>query len=204
MIKAVLFDYGGVLSEGGNNHSIGDTIAKLLGTRLVWSDIQPWHDALCAGTITSGEFLQALARLAHSAAIPTEQEWGEACPAVFVRCEQVYSLAGQLRSRGIRTGIVSNIYPMTKQLLHDRGNYEGFDPVVLSCDVHLVKPGREIYQLALQKLGAQPGEVLFIDDQEKCLSPARELGMHTVLAESPEQIVNDVTALVKQENGIDI
>ena len=204
MIKAVLFDYGGVLSEGGNNHSIGDTIAALLGKRLAWSDVEPWHEKLRLGTIASDEFLRALGDLADSSSHLTVQDWNDASYALFVRSASVYDLAARLRAHGIRTGILSNVYPMTMQVLQASGSYEDFDPIVLSCEVHRVKPGRDIYQLALQKLGVQPGEVLFVDDQEKCLLPARELGMHTVLAESPGQIVVDVTALVKLENGIDI
>lgn len=43
------------------------------------------------------------------------------------------------------------------------------------------KPNPEPYQLVLQYLGMTPSECLLIDDMERNLKPARELGMNTVL-----------------------
>lgn len=43
------------------------------------------------------------------------------------------------------------------------------------------KPNPEPYQLVLQYLGADAGRCLLIDDMERNLAPARELGMRTIL-----------------------
>jgi putative hydrolase of the HAD superfamily len=43
------------------------------------------------------------------------------------------------------------------------------------------KPNPEPYQLALEYLEVSPSECLLIDDMERNLKPARDLGMHTIL-----------------------
>ena len=43
------------------------------------------------------------------------------------------------------------------------------------------KPNPEPYQLALEYLKVDPSECLLIDDMERNLKPAQELGMQTIL-----------------------
>jgi len=46
------------------------------------------------------------------------------------------------------------------------------------------KPDPRIYELAAERFGANAGETLYVDDQEKNLFPARELGWETLLADA--------------------
>ena len=50
-----------------------------------------------------------------------------------------------------------------------------------SCWMGVVKPSRRIYELALSISQADPERSVLIDDRDRNLSPARGLGMHTVL-----------------------
>lgn len=201
MIKAVLFDYGGVLSEGGGKHSLTEIIASLYGFEVGWDKLAAVHDQLRCGRITTEAFFKELAAIHHSSKVVTVAEWDKASEDVFKLSVPVISLAVKLRKQGIKTGIVSNVYAMTADRHRQLGNYNGFDSVVLSCEAGEVKPDPKIYELALSKLGVEPSEVLLVDDQEKCLPPAQALGMHTISATSPAQIVADVMALVANENG---
>ena len=49
-----------------------------------------------------------------------------------------------------------------------------------SCRLGAAKPDPRAFQLALTDLGAQPGQVLFIDDRPGNTCTARDLGMHTI------------------------
>lgn len=204
MIKAVLFDYGGVLSEGGGNHSLTEIISGLYGFEVGWDKLADLHDRLRRGRITTREFFKELAAIHGSSKVVTVAEWNAASEAVFELSAPVIDLVDKLRQHGIKTGIISNVYPMSAERHRLLGNYDGFEPVVLSCEVGAVKPDPKIYEIARSELGVAPSEVLFVDDQEKCLPPAQVLGMRTILATSPAQIVADVTALAKQENRVEL
>jgi putative hydrolase of the HAD superfamily len=117
---------------------------------------------------------------------------------------EVYDMAASLREHGIVTAIFSNIPQANAHDLRKRGCYKGFDPVILSCEEGYAKPDAEFYQVAVRKLDVRPEEVLLIDDQEQCLSPARKMGMHTILANTPQQIAADTRALIARENNLSV
>ena len=73
---------------------------------------------------------------------------------------------------------------------------ENFDFTIISAETGYHKPQREIYELALNEAGCKPEECIYIDDLEKNLKPAEELGMKTVLFESPEQVKKELESII--------
>ncbi|HSX35118.1 MAG TPA: HAD family phosphatase [Candidatus Saccharimonadales bacterium] len=202
MIKAVLFDYGGVLTQGGTSGGVIRLIANALN--VPEKDVLPARELmseLLLGKVTTARFLQKLRQAYPYAQKPNSTKL-LANAEVFVPSQPVYELAAQLRASGVRTGILSNMFELAAARLRQKGLYDGFDPVVLSCEEHLAKPDPLFYDCAIQKLGLRPEEVIFIDDQERFRPPADFVGMHFVLAQSPEQIVADVKSLLFEYDGL--
>lgn len=56
-----------------------------------------------------------------------------------------------------------------------------FDEAVISANAHFRKPDREIYDIAVKRLGIPADECIFIDNSVENLISAREIGMETVL-----------------------
>jgi len=63
------------------------------------------------------------------------------------------------------------------------GLAELFHAFISSCWMGVSKPSRRIYTRALDIAQAAPEDVLFIDDRDQNLAPAKELGMNTILFE---------------------
>jgi putative hydrolase of the HAD superfamily len=57
------------------------------------------------------------------------------------------------------------------------GVLDAFDHIVNSSAVGAAKPDRAIYRHALGLVGATAGETLYVDDTERYLGPAAELGL---------------------------
>jgi epoxide hydrolase-like predicted phosphatase len=202
MIKAVLFDYGGVLTEGGTHGSIQRLVAKALDIPL--SKLRPMDrllEQLLTGRITTAQFLHELQITYPDAQKPTRAKLLSNAD-IFVPSAPVYALAAALRKKGIKTAILSNMFELSATSLRKKGFYDGFDPVVLSYEEHLAKPDPLFYERAVQKLGLAGDEIIFIDDQGRFREPAEFLGMHFILAENPEQIVADVETLLFEYDGI--
>jgi len=204
MIKTVLFDYGGVLSESGGKSNVNQTIADYYGIEIGDVQLSDIHDRLRRGAISTDDFFAELNRRHSNQNYLTEQIFLGLQTSLLEPSKKVYKLAAKLRGAGIGTGILSNIFEMSEREIRKTGGYDGFSPLILSCDVKMAKPDPEIYELAIKKSGVEPQEIIFIDDQEKCWPPAEKLGMFVVRAISPEQIVRDTEALIKRENGIDL
>lgn len=204
MIKAVLFDFGGVLTETGKRGYISGVIADIFGVPPETIDITDIHGDLRRGKIDEAEFFAAINRRYGSPQKQLTKEEFVTRTEIVKLSPGVIELARKLRGKGITTGILSNVFAINARRLRERGYYEGFFPLILSCDVGRAKPDKEIYDAAIAKLGVKPEEILFVDDQEKCTVPAEAMGMRVVLAESPEQIVRDVKAIMKQENDMEL
>jgi putative hydrolase of the HAD superfamily len=203
MIKAVLFDFGGVLSESGKAGAIRNIFAKSYNVSP--ESLRSDKSGLMAlkGQMSDDEFISDMNRR-HTSGRPVSKEVFEATVDHFAPSGPVYDLAKSLREQSIRTGILSNTLSVAAESLRSKGMYEGFDPVLLSCETNMAKPELEYYQLAIDRLGVKPEEIIFVDDQSICLEPAKVLGMKTVLAENPEQIVRGVNKLIENENGVSL
>src|SRR5918994_7258101 len=97
-----------------------------------------------------------------------------------------HALLDSLRSRGLRTGLVSNAFDpgwLLHRDLERMGLGERLDVAVFSSEVGKRKPDESIFLAALGALEVQPEEALFVGDRRyEDVRGAKELGMTTVLA----------------------
>jgi epoxide hydrolase-like predicted phosphatase len=203
MIKAALFDYGGVLTTAGGPGDVEREVAGHFGIEPEKVLIDDISQQLRRGEIVSDEFFEELNRRYPSDNRFTQQLFLGAKDELGSRAMKVNELAVKLRQQRVQTGILSNVFEMNANVLRELGCYDGFDPVVLSCEVKKAKPDPEIYELAVETLGVLSEEVLFIDDDPKNLEPAKAIGMLTVQAFSETQLVNTISELLYRINGID-
>jgi putative hydrolase of the HAD superfamily len=88
-----------------------------------------------------------------------------------------------LRRRGYRTAIVTNNFKEITALWRARLDSDAlFDDVVDSCEVGVRKPDPRIYHLALERAGGvAPADAVLLDDFEVNVAGARAIGMHAIL-----------------------
>ncbi len=66
----------------------------------------------------------------------------------------------------------------------------------LSIDLGLMKPNLDIYEYVIDDMKANPYEMIFIDDKEENLIPAKKLGMKVIHFKNPEQLEKELTSLL--------
>jgi putative hydrolase of the HAD superfamily len=99
------------------------------------------------------------------------------------------------RSSGIRTGLISNSWGTRR---YDRARlHELFDGVVISGDVGIRKPAREMYELGAREIDLPPSACVFVDDLPFNLAPAAELGMATVHHVDAAQTIAELERLLE-------
>lgn len=197
MIKAVLFDVGGVLHES-NAVMDEDLKQELRISDTTLQDI--WSDQilkLSTGEIDESTFWTQLARQHGIRRVEnSENLLGRAFKeAIFVH-QEILDLADELRNKGIQTAILSNTIPPHSAALRESGDYDGFDPVLLSHEIGIAKPGHEAYTYALDSMNLQPGEVIFIDDRLENIVTANEVGLRGIHFKNQSQVVHDVRSLI--------
>jgi putative hydrolase of the HAD superfamily len=191
-LKAVIFDYGGVLCFHPPEQEV-EALAGLCGLpandfqRIYWS-LRPPYDR---GDLDGPAYWQAFADAAERSY--TREEVGE-----FIRRDVAFWLhldrrmvdwIGHLRARGLRIGLLSNMpRDLGEHLRLHTDLLRQFDHVTFSYEVRAVKPDASIYRDATEGLGVAPREALFIDDRSANVEAAAALGIHGVVFESPGQL----------------
>jgi HAD superfamily hydrolase (TIGR01549 family) len=97
-----------------------------------------------------------------------------------------HALLEALRARGLKLGLVSNTASplwLLEPVLEKQGLVERLDAIVLSAEVGKRKPHPAIFERALDELGVEAGDALFVGDRvEADVLGASRVGMTTVQA----------------------
>lgn len=212
MIKGVLIDWGGVLTT-----SLSEAIGAWLAADRI--DVPHYRDvmtrmvdgayadgaaaarenlihALERGEIETAEFERALA--ARLRTIDGEPPVAEGILtrmfAAFHPVEPMYDMLRAARAAGLRTCLVSNSwgadYPR-------EGWDELFDGVVISGEVGMRKPEEGIFRHALDLIGLEAHQCVFIDDIEANINAARRLGIHGIHHTEPAATLAELERLLR-------
>jgi HAD superfamily hydrolase (TIGR01509 family) len=111
----------------------------------------------------------------------------------------------ELRTRGVKTALVSNCSHSTRGIVDRLGLDEAFDEIILSFEVGLRKPDPAIYREALRRLDVEPDHAVFVDDQQEYCDGAAAIGIETYLIdrsgdatpdENGHRVIRDLRALL--------
>ena len=182
MIKAIIFDVGGVLLRTQDQ-----TPRRRWERRL---GLQDWEAEQIVFSSEMGTAAQqgALAEDELWAWIGRHLQLEEEQLAQFrqdfwagdVLDEALVNLIRRLRPN-YQTAIISNATNDLRRLLEtEHVIVDAFDLVVCSAEEKVMKPESEIYRRTLVRLGRKPQETVFIDDNKENVSAARNLGMWAI------------------------
>jgi len=206
MIRAVIFDYNGVVKA--INKYFFDDVESIFSLNAEEKEYakkmtRDLFEQLDKGLLDEDSFwLKFSQRIHKSMPINVKELAHKLFNEHFELYEEVVNMLKSLRTNGYVTAVLSDTFPYMADITRERNGYDHFDKVYLSCEVGFVKPQKEFYELAVKDLVVLPGECIFIDDNENNLLPAEKLGMKTILAKKPDQTVEDVWAIIKLENKV--
>ena len=80
-----------------------------------------------------------------------------------------------------KTAMLSNVSAVIWNYYTPEQMEKYFDEVVLSYQEAIAKPDPRIYQLVCKRLGVEPSECVFADDNEVNVDAANKIGMHGIV-----------------------
>ena len=184
MTQGLLIDVGGVLTTDifpSFDAYLAREALEVRSFRELYFDTPEVRDLLHRLEVGELHHTDVEGPLAAMLGLPPERA-GELFPGLYAEVEFVPEMTAaveELRRSGVRTGVLSNSwwFPMYEKPFYERA----FDVQIVSGRVGVRKPQREMFELGLQALDLPAGRVLFVDDFEENLPPARELGMSVFL-----------------------
>ena len=84
---------------------------------------------------------------------------------------------GYAKEQGYRLFVLSNASSSFYQYFQRFAPLDYFDGIVVSCDIHMIKPDVRIYQYLLDKYQLTPEESFFIDDMPENVAGAQKAGI---------------------------
>ena len=101
--------------------------------------------------------------------------------------ESLLAYVQRLRQAGYRLGILSNFMDDARHVWTEIYPFiQYFDVLVISAEVGLLKPDPRIYRLAVSRMGVEVEEALFVDDFMENIEGAQQVGLATVHFTDPE------------------
>ena len=101
--------------------------------------------------------------------------------------KEILDALQKLKIKNIKLGLISNADCIDCMYWNQSPLFEYFNDSIFSCSVGLLKPDRQIYELALQRLNVSPEQCLFVGDGgSNELRGAKSAGMVTVFSEMLE------------------
>ena len=183
MIRAIFFDFGGVLGWMDRNmvaaletrHGLG--VGGFMRTVVA---LPEWKAAE-VGRGSEEAFLEALERKLEELGVTLPFDIQEAWARAFQRLDtDVVRLIERLGAR-YDVGLLSNATPVLDSVLRDYHRIDGlFKVIVNSSRVGMAKPDVRIYYLAAERMGVEPAVCVHIDDDVENVEGARRAGFQGV------------------------
>jgi epoxide hydrolase-like predicted phosphatase len=197
MIRAIIFDYGNVLSRVNNNLFLerisafcDRSVAEL--HRLIYEDsgLPAQYET---GLITSGEFYHKISGLCGLKM--KRPDFIKAFTDIFTPIGETTPLIRKLKEN-YKLALLSNTNEWDFE--HEISRHECFrlfDTVTLSFVVKEMKPGRKIFMDALTKLNLPPDECIYIDDIREYAEAAAAIGITGIHYVSHGKLMDDLRGL---------
>jgi len=210
VIRAVLFDFGGVILsspfEAFNRYEAevglpADTIRRINATNPddnAWARFERGEDSVAGFrdrfeseaaalgfTIDAQRVVDSLRGVVR----PTMVEALRRCSAVF----KTAMLTNNFTPPGDETA--------TQAMVDGEGRsleeiHALFDEIIESSVVGVRKPEPRFYEIACERLGVEPTECVFLDDLGINLKPARAMGMQTIKVVEPDTALAELEGIV--------
>jgi len=196
MIRAVIFDWGGVfmhtvdasprLAWDARLRLAPGSVNRLVFENPVWLRAQ-------LGQISDGDFWADLGtrlNLSPEALAEFEHDF-------WAGDRLDGDLVALVRSLHLhyKTALLSNFSAQLRQLLTQFGLIDAFDVIVISGEVGVMKPDARIYHLAAERLGVPVADCLFVDDFEENVAGAQAAGMPALRFVSFSSLVQALSEL---------
>jgi epoxide hydrolase-like predicted phosphatase len=151
---------------------------------------------------------------ASTGEIPEEAHWQAVADALGVNRQESDKITAEFFSgdrtdatlleflRSLRperkVGLISNAWSGLRAFITSQRFEDVFDEMIISAEIGLMKPDPRIYRLALEKLGVQPEESVFLDDVLVNVEAARSLGMTGIHFTQPDKALDELKQLLNK------
>jgi 2-haloacid dehalogenase len=196
-VDAVAFDLGGVLIDWDPRYVYRELFADPADMEEFLASVctDDWHRAHDLGVdITRSCEALAVEHREQRDLIMVWAERGEQM--VAGQFDATVEILAEVKAAGLPCYSLSNMEPDAFRVRRARFPFmDWFDGHVISGLEGVAKPDPRIFEILLRRHELRPEHTVFIDDQARNITAARELGLIGLVFSSPAQLRSDLQAL---------
>jgi epoxide hydrolase-like predicted phosphatase len=193
-IRAIIFDLGGVLLRTAD-FSPREQLASSMGMNrdeleeLIFGGKSGVRAQ--KGEISVEEHLEYVRNKLGC----SREDFKEVLDIYFAEDVLDFDLVDYVRNLHIRynTALLSNSTSDLRERIAEKWHFEdAFDSMIISGEVGVSKPDPRIFRLALDKLGVNAHEAIFVDDVADNVEAAKAAGMNAIQFKTPAQVRREI------------
>jgi FMN phosphatase YigB (HAD superfamily) len=189
MIKAIVFDCFGVLATDG---WLPFRSQHFKDNKELYTKADGLNKDMNTGSISYQSFVNQVAKLAGV----TEKFLDSQIDSNVANVELLDFIKKELKPK-YKLGILSNAGVNWLDVIFTKDQLSIFDALALSYEMGAIKPDLITYQTVADRLGVDPTECIFVDDQEKHCIGAIQAGMKAVIYIDFKQTKSELQSLLK-------
>ena len=192
-IKVIIFDIGGVLLQS-SYHKVIKRLAKIynLDAEKLFKIIIKYSKQIQTGKISLKKYYQSISKELN---LKNPKElafiWNFLIGKKFKINSGVEKIIKNLRKKYL-VGTLTNVSKNHEIVRVKKKAYRHFKIKLTSLDHGLMKPDIRFYELLIKKLKVCPEKIIFIDNHEENLIPAKKLSIKTILFKNNRQLIKDL------------
>ena len=204
MIKNIIFDFGNVLIKTDYEEIIKHFTKNQEEKEFIINEVVGSPEMSKYGLINTGFLtIEEVIQLINDRTNNIHKELVENFLLNYIKYKKwndnILEIVQNLKNNGYKLYVLSNISEYVFK--NFRSTLEPlFDGLVLSYEIHKIKPYNAIYKYIIDKYNLNPDETLFIDDTKVNMESANKLGIKGRKVEASN--IEDIKLILK-EYGVD-
>jgi epoxide hydrolase-like predicted phosphatase len=190
MIKAIIFDFGGVFSIIDDFQEFWQKNGVKLGVdpEEAIEIFSPLWEKACVGQIDSNIILEKLGTFTKT---DPKKLKGQLIELSGFRDELYEYVKKNLKGKYKLAILSDHVEAWLELVLEEKKFREVFDVIVTSYNTGFVKPDIRIFEKVLKDLDVKAEECIFVEDMQENLVVAKNLGMNIIEFKNYNQFVKD-------------
>lgn len=184
MIKALIFDWGGVLGPDSNKLTSEILSQKYgLDKDALNHDLDSLEDQY--STVSDNANYYTTISLKHNLPKNILRKTLNSIPAgpVFLFVKKI---------KNMKRYILSNQMKPKTDAIRKNNDLKFFNDLFFSNEIGLMKPDKKIFKYMLKKIRLKPEECIFIDDLKENIKSAAAIGFHTIYFQNIKQFQKEL------------
>lgn len=201
MFKAIIFDFGGVILSHPKA-VIPEIVARIYNISLETAvkEYAIYRVDYYLGKLPTDKLIASLslAFKNNKSVKEIKKLWLKNYADLAKADQEVLDIIKNLH-KNYKVYLLSNTTEMSHLHNSKTGIYDYFDDVFMSYRLGMKKPNPEIYKHVISSIGLKPEECIFVDDDEKNLETAKQIGiviiLFNVLVDPPSKLEEELRKL---------